>query len=245
MDDSDLQIALQEIQVDLARLALEELEGGSDADLERNITKSEIQIEGLKRKIEERVLRAPFDGQVVAVGKGVQDIASLSKGQPIKASDSIRAFEPIAVIAKVDRLEMVVSSLRERAQEISVGQVVTATSPLARDQPFLTEVIAIPLERLGDGAEPQKPQVVRFSLPSDAPEAIEVQDYVEITVLSAIHADTLFLPPAAIREFAGRTFAMLQEGETRRNVDILTGLRNDTQVEILSGLTEGQVVVGQ
>jgi multidrug efflux pump subunit AcrA (membrane-fusion protein) len=57
--------------------------------------------------------------------------------------------------------------------------------------------------------------------------------------------DVLWLPPAAIRTFEGRRFVVVQEGTGQRRVDITVGLEADDRYEILSGLTEGQIVVGQ
>ena len=56
--------------------------------------------------------------------------------------------------------------------------------------------------------------------------------------------DVLWLPPAAIREFNGRLFVVAQEGDSQKRVDIKIGLQNENQVEVISGLSEGQTVVG-
>jgi len=50
-------------------------------------------------------------------------------------------------------------------------------------------------------------------------------------------------PPQAIRTFEGRTFAVVQDGQGQRRVDVKVGITNEDQTEILEGLTEGQVVV--
>jgi multidrug efflux pump subunit AcrA (membrane-fusion protein) len=53
----------------------------------------------------------------------------------------------------------------------------------------------------------------------------------------------LWLPPQAIRRFDGRTFAVVQDGQAQRRVDIELGLEGDDRVEIVSGLTAGEIVV--
>jgi len=53
----------------------------------------------------------------------------------------------------------------------------------------------------------------------------------------------LWLPPQAIREFGGRKFVVLQEGDVQRRVDVKVGVVSDDRVEIITGLNEGQVVV--
>jgi membrane fusion protein, macrolide-specific efflux system len=70
-------------------------------------------------------------------------------------------------------------------------------------------------------------------------------DPVRISVQADSHADVLFLPPMAVRRFAGRAFVVIQDGEKQRRIDLMLGLENDAQVEIQSGLKAGDVVIGQ
>jgi multidrug efflux pump subunit AcrA (membrane-fusion protein) len=55
----------------------------------------------------------------------------------------------------------------------------------------------------------------------------------------------LTLPPEAIRSFNKRTFVIVRNGEFEERVNITVGIQTDTQVEIVSGLKAGDVVVGQ
>jgi multidrug efflux pump subunit AcrA (membrane-fusion protein) len=68
-------------------------------------------------------------------------------------------------------------------------------------------------------------------------------DRVRITVELERSEDTLWLPPQAVRTFEGRTFVVIQEGGGQRRMDVTVGIRSDERYEILSGLSEGQVVV--
>ena len=55
----------------------------------------------------------------------------------------------------------------------------------------------------------------------------------------------MWLPPAAIRNFEGRNFVVIQEGDAQRRQDVKLGVKNEDQVEILEGLEEGQTIVGR
>ena len=58
--------------------------------------------------------------------------------------------------------------------------------------------------------------------------------------------DVLWLPPAALRTFQGRTFVVTQDEEgNQRRLDVRLGIESDDRVEILEGLEEGQTVVGE
>ena len=57
--------------------------------------------------------------------------------------------------------------------------------------------------------------------------------------------NVLWLPPAAIRTFQGRDFVVVQLDEGQQRVDVLLGIESDERIEILQGLEEGQIIVGE
>jgi adenine deaminase len=57
--------------------------------------------------------------------------------------------------------------------------------------------------------------------------------------------DALLLPPAAIREYRGLNFVIVQEGERRRRVEIQKiGLKSTDHWEVIADLQEGDQVLG-
>ena len=66
-----------------------------------------------------------------------------------------------------------------------------------------------------------------------------------MTIVLEEKQDVLWLPPAAIRRFQGRNFVVVQDGVAQRRVDVRIGIESEERVEILEGLTEGQVVIGE
>jgi multidrug efflux pump subunit AcrA (membrane-fusion protein) len=69
-------------------------------------------------------------------------------------------------------------------------------------------------------------------------------DKVTVVVLLASKEGALWLPPDAIRSAGGRTFVIINSDNGPKRVDIEIGLQTRDRVEIVSGLEEGQVVVG-
>jgi multidrug efflux pump subunit AcrA (membrane-fusion protein) len=55
----------------------------------------------------------------------------------------------------------------------------------------------------------------------------------------------LWLPPDAVRAFEGRRFVVVQEGDRERRATVKVGIETTDKVEILEGVKEGHVVVGQ
>jgi hypothetical protein len=79
-----------------------------------------------------------------------------------------------------------------------------------------------------------------------APSASTYQsgDKVTVTVQLASKQGILWLPPDAIRKSGGRTFVIINSDSGPKRVDIEIGLQTRDMVEIVAGLTEGQVVLG-
>jgi hypothetical protein len=88
-------------------------------------------------------------------------------------------------------------------------------------------------------------QTTRITLQVSPAEAgFKLGDLVRVMVVLGQAADVLWVPPQVIRAFEGREFVVVQEGEFQRRVDVQLGLQGDDRVEIIEGLTEGQIVVG-
>ena len=86
----------------------------------------------------------------------------------------------------------------------------------------------------------------RFSVATSAKNAgFTLGDLVRITVELERKANVLWLPPQALRVFEGRRFAVVQDGDAQRRVDVTVGIQTQDRVEVKEGLKEGQVVVGQ
>jgi multidrug efflux pump subunit AcrA (membrane-fusion protein) len=72
---------------------------------------------------------------------------------------------------------------------------------------------------------------------------LESGDLMTVTAVIQQKDDVLWLPPQAIRNFEGRSFVVVQDGEIQRRVDVVIGIEGDGRTEIKEGLLEGQLVV--
>ena len=69
-------------------------------------------------------------------------------------------------------------------------------------------------------------------------------DPVRVTAEIDRAADVLWLPPQAIRNFNGRLFVVVQDGDAQRRSDVRVGIEAEERVEVEEGVTEGETVVG-
>ncbi len=238
--DTDSQVAAQELQVQLARINLKELEDKAQSSSENDITKAKMQVDAITRQIDDRRLRAPYDGIITAIGINLQGMTRGFAQRP-KVGDNIAAYSALIVIARPEPLEITIDGSQKRVSELYIGQPVTITHA-AWARPFVAQITALPVAMSASGNQTQSSQAVRIALPTNAP-PMSNGDPVRVTVQAALHENVLFIHPSGVRRFAGRAFVVLQDGERQRRVDVTLGLENDQQVEVVSGLRGGDVVI--
>jgi multidrug efflux pump subunit AcrA (membrane-fusion protein) len=73
----------------------------------------------------------------------------------------------------------------------------------------------------------------------------ETGDRVSLSIVVTERQDVLWLPPAAVRDFNGRKFVVVQTDRVEQRVDVTLGIQGNGRIEILTGLEAGQLVVGQ
>jgi multidrug efflux pump subunit AcrA (membrane-fusion protein) len=74
---------------------------------------------------------------------------------------------------------------------------------------------------------------------------ITVGDLASVVITLKREKDALWLPPQAVRSFEGRRFVVIKDGNSQRRQDVRIGIVSSDRVEILEGLKEGDVIVGQ
>lgn len=229
------EIAIQEVRVELAQIALERLEAGVDPLLVNDVRRAELQVQKLEAAIEDAQIIAPFDG--------------LLKSVSLVAGQGVEAYKNVAVIADTSSLEVsadLISSQLDGLEEGMPAEVVLVSRPgvvlegSVRRLPF-------PYGSGSSGTTVEDlDKSTRISLEQSAEEAgYKDGDLVRVTVELERKDDVLWLPPQALRNFDGRRFAVIQDGDTQRRVDVAVGIQTPEMVEIEEGLEEGQVVVGQ
>ena len=219
------------LELELAQLNLSEIDSAVDPSFSSRVVQTQLQLESIKTQIAQSSLVAPVSGTVMAV--------SFEEG------DSVAAEETVFVIADLDQVEVQVSLLDRDLQELSEGMVAFGAFATRPETSFPMTVRQLPYP-YGTGAqESEADSFVRISFDDPAQTTeLSIGDRIEVAILLERHDGVLWLPPAAIREFNGRHFVVVQEGQTQKRLDVKIGLQNENQIEIVSGVSEGQLVVG-
>ena len=176
-----------------------------------------------KINLEDTRLRASFSGMITdrLVVPGQQLVA----GAP---AFTIGDFTPLRV--RVHLPEAV-------ARKVSAGQRVLV-SPEAVEKPL--EAI---VERISPVVDPAT-STIRLTLLLDGVDAdTRVGGFVKVRITTDQHHDALAIPKLALVEDGALRSVFVAEADTVRKAEIETGLYDESHVEILEGLFEGDFVV--
>jgi multidrug efflux pump subunit AcrA (membrane-fusion protein) len=228
-------IAIQQKEVELKQLDVDKLAEGIDPLLESEVTRAQLEVTKIQADIAESQIIAPFDGQLLSI--------SLSPGQ------AVNAYAPVSTVADISKLEVSADLVSNQMEDLSEGMtaVIFLTSRPGVTLNGVVRQLPYPYGSGGRGQTVEdmdkSTRVTIDASPSEA--GFELGDLVRVTVELERKADVLWLPPQALRVFDGRRFAVLQDGDLQRRVDVTVGIETPDRVEIKDGLEEGQTVVGQ
>jgi multidrug efflux pump subunit AcrA (membrane-fusion protein) len=210
-------IGIQEKQVKLAENSLEQ---------------TRLNSQDLTKSIQDAQITAPIDGKMIIINNVV--------------GKNVEANEIVMVIGDLAQIEVSADLQNNQMQLLAEGMPITARS---EDHPGETmkgiiRYLPYPFGKGNDSLETGSS--VRVTLAADlAKGGLSLGNRVLVTVILEQKDNVLLLTPQAIRTYGGRTFVLVQEGDIQKTVDVKLGVQNDDSVEILEGLTEGQVVISQ
>jgi RND family efflux transporter MFP subunit len=229
--DSD-EVAAARRAVERARVAIEEAsQQGGDSELEGRVASALLEVERIQAQIASGRLYSPFAGVISEIGA--------------RPGDSIEAYKAIVTVIDDSELELLVEGVTSQdSNRIGLGQEVAINFSRAPGQTYSGVVTKLPTSATSSAAtiNPDRAFHIDFETPETE---LEVGDLAQVIVTLKKVDDALWLPPQAVRAFEGRRFVVVKDGDRQRRQDVRVGIVSLERVEILEGLKEGDVIVGQ
>jgi multidrug efflux pump subunit AcrA (membrane-fusion protein) len=228
----DLQIQIQ--MVNLAQLKVDRLKRGVDPQISEGVEAANLTVQRLQGLLADTQVTAPFDGTVT----------SLTINKP---GEQVSAYRTIATVGDLT----------------SLGVTASLPGPSSSDTPGASPVLlSLGMPALIQDASQTSPPTVKGTLTSVPGQATTDQDKtvlisidqslqgsglaldstVKVRVQVASKANVLWLPPLYVRTFEERSFVIVVDKSGPHRVDIKTGLAGLERVEIVDGLSAGQVI---
>lgn len=228
----ELQIQIQ--MVNLAQLKVDRLQRGVDPQISEGVDAAKLTVQRLQGLLADTQVTAPFDGTVT----------SLTINKP---GEQVSAYRTIATVGDLTQLE-VTANLPSPSSSDTTD---TSSVVLGEGMPALIQ----------DASQTSAPTVkgTVTQVPSQAPgetdkavlisvdqslqgSGLALDSTVKVRVQAASKANVLWLPPLYVRTFEGTSFVIVVDNNGPHRVDIKTGLAGLERVEIVQGLSVGQVV---
>ena len=223
------QILEQELA--LADLRLEQLERGIDPLLELNVEQARLDVQQIENQIADAQLIAPFAGEVLSLN--------------VRPGERAEAFATAVILAQPQDLEITAELDSDQLNQLSIDQPATITLSNRPERPFSGTVRQLPYAFSG-GASGSGAADTRVRIQFDNPPAnLVLGELATVLVVLEEKENVLWLPPAAIRTFQGRTFVVIEAANGQRRADVRLGIQSPTRVEILEGVVVGDRIVGE
>lgn len=207
-----------EINLDNARQGI-----GVDPSREQAVRSTELQIEQINAQIQQSSLYSPIDGEVLEVN--------------LQPGDAVEAFTAVIIVGRDQPRETVASLAIGDANRLSVGQIGVCQVMNRPETAVQCVVRQLPLS--ARDADQTTRIAASLELTTDD---LQTGQVIEVLMPLQVREDVLWLPPAAIRTFQNRTFVVLQTPDGPQRVDVQLGLQTADRVEIVSGVSEGDIV---
>ena len=248
------QRAIRRIQIDLeiAKLTLEQYKSQGKSANEIKI--QELQVELAQMDYDQKLAELGIDPNAAVVDEIDAQIAQARAFAPaagtiiaaVNVGRNVTPSTPAFILGDPNQLEIIASLDESKGdseiKEMFEGMPVIVSLDAKPDVKFSGTIRQLP-SPFGTGSSEDR--IVHIVL-DVAPSATTYQsgDKITATVRLANKEGVLWLPPDAIRSAGGRTFVIINSESGPKRVDIAIGLQARDMVEIVSGLTEGQVVLG-
>lgn len=201
-------IALKQLDVDQAQIALDEL----------------------KSKLDAARLMAPINGEVTSIY--------------VKVGDTVEPFKPVLVLVDPTKLEGR-AFLQASDYATLVNQMPVSISPANASSTIYAGSISQLLAYASDPTQPANINVysVKIAFKDVPPASLTVGTPVNVQIDVEKKSGVLWLPLNALQGTSPSQFVNVQDGNKTVKVNVKVGITTDQKVEIIQGLTEGQIVI--
>ncbi|HEY9897794.1 MAG TPA: efflux RND transporter periplasmic adaptor subunit [Pantanalinema sp.] len=233
-------------QLEAARARLSKIKAGPRheeiAEARAQLSRAEVALQAAEDQLSYATIRSPMAGTVIKRGIEVGEMVSPGVSATAQGTSML-------TVADLDRL-IIASSLNQiDVGKVRKGQKVEIRVDSAPGKVFAGEIrkVAPAAEASKDGQSTIQTFPIETILAGTDADALKPGMSADLDVLVANKQNALTLPVEAVvrgKGLAGSvTLVAKQKGEKPATASVTLGLATDTQLEILSGLAEGQEVL--
>src|SRR5690606_8605722 len=238
LQTGNLEFDISQVELDLkkAELRLKQMRESEHPD-KVGIEIAKLDIQGIKNRLNlmydqlaASKITSPIDGTV-------------NFATDIQQGQYVGAYQVLVQIADIKNLHLQYTAISPAdVVDVKIGMEATVE---VNGEKTTGKVIQTPID-IPDDIFQQNPDhygktvVIGFD---ELPEAATVGSVNRMEIITAKEEDTLIIPKSTLRTSNGRNYVQVLKDNTKREVDIEVGIISGTEVEVLKGLEEGDVVI--
>jgi len=183
-------------------------------------------LDSADRQLERTRVTSPIAGRVVK--------RLVSVGEQVDGT----AGQPLLEIANLDQVELAAGVPARQVSRVKVGQRVTVVSDAYPDQSFAGDVVAT-----APAVDPETNTALARISVRNAGQLLKVGMYAQARIVVGVRPQVLTVPASAIARGEAGTAVYVVSNSVAQRTPVAIGLETADGVEIVSGVTEGQVVL--
>ena len=228
--DIDTQVKIQEYNVQLNAIDNNDIKGkptSSASDIEKARLKyliEQAKLEDLKNQQQASRLTSPISGQVVFV-------------ENIKDGENVDPYKTIVTVGDPTKL-MVYCATNKDSATITLGMKAKIS---VNDQTLEGVVTSTPESSQLSKDETAK-NGINISL-NNTSTGLKISDNASVEIVLQSKPSVIVIPIAGLRTFSNNNTVEVWDGTSKKELAVQTGIKTATQVEIVSGVNEGQQII--
>ncbi|MCJ7739028.1 MAG: efflux RND transporter periplasmic adaptor subunit, partial [Anaerolineae bacterium] len=223
-------VAAAVAQRDAAQAQLDELLAGATAEqiqaAEASVDQARVARDRVQLLLDQATLVASMDGVVTLIDVGVGEL--VNPGQEVVALSDLSILEVDMNLDEVDVARAVLGQEAVLTLDAFPGVELVGTVKYIAPKGTTaggTVVFLVTVELAPVGL------AVRSGMTAD------------VEIVTAVQEDALIIPLRAVNVEDGRAYVTRLSGQSREQVDVVLGVATNTEIEILSGLSEGDEIL--
>ncbi|MBN1399402.1 MAG: efflux RND transporter periplasmic adaptor subunit [Anaerolineae bacterium] len=236
-DEPDAESSDEALALETAKVAYEVaqaefdrvMEGASDLQIERlqaDLDEARLTLRQAQERLAHTRLVAPFAGSVMHVGPN--------------PGENVGAFGVLMVLADLSAFE-----ISAEIDEIDIPSVAEGQSVEITLDAFPGESLQGEIRRIAPGVSETRGATTYEAIIDLRQQELPIRPGMgaNLTIITRSVQDALLVPRRAVQQFGRYSVVRVRTGRREEQVVVITGLSNEADIEILSGLREGQIVV--
>ncbi len=190
--------------------------------MQKSLAQEQASVATLEKKLTETKLLAPFAGVVTALN--------------VRTGDTVDPAHPAMTLAKPGAPVVRVDLMEQDASKLTISQQASMVLDGAQNA-ISGSLVSLTANASGTG------RVAQVRVDWGSMELPKVGRTAQVTLVLQHKDNVLIVPKKAIRTAGARQYVQYMSGATRRVANIEVGITTDTDAEVTTGLTEGQIIV--